>query len=85
MTRKDYIALAAEIRRFVGNAATMPAPTMVNDSRDLACQIATGRAIRNMAQIIADALAADNPRFDRVRFLAACGVAPAPVTSGAEG
>lgn len=25
---------------------------------------------------VADALASDNPRFDRARFLAACGVTP---------
>lgn len=37
---------------------------------------APGYAERNafVAHAIADALAADNPRFDRARFLSACGV-----------
>ena len=29
---------------------------------------------RTLSEDIADALASDNPRFDRARFLAACGV-----------
>ena len=32
------------------------------------------RPICRTARDIADALASDNPRFDRARFLAACGV-----------
>jgi len=31
-------------------------------------------ATRSAALVIADALAKDNPRFDRERFLTACGV-----------
>lgn len=38
-----------------------------------------------VSRAFADALAADNPRFDRARFLAACGVAPSRATTGAEG
>jgi hypothetical protein len=33
-------------------------------------------AIDRTARNLADALATTNPRFDRARFLAACGVAP---------
>ena len=32
------------------------------------------QAITNVASYIADKLECDNPRFDRARFLAACGV-----------
>lgn len=70
MTRKDYIALADTIL-----AAKRATPD--TDATILGIDIAT--------RSIADALAADNPRFDRARFLAACGVAPAPATTGAEG
>lgn len=41
-----------------------------------ACDPGTeGGGIYRAAVCIADALAADNPRFDRARFLQACGVA----------
>lgn len=63
MTRKDYIALAGAIK-----AARLPAtvegvyPAPFNDG------------ISSAAEQIADTLAQDNPRFDRARFLKACGV-----------
>lgn len=58
MTRKDYVAIAeaiARAARFYG-----------------ADELANGRvAVRNVAVYVADVLAADNPRFDRGRFLMA--------------
>ncbi len=35
---------------------------------------ASAESKRDIAQNMADALGADNPRFDRARFLVACGV-----------
>lgn len=58
MTRKDYVAIAAAIRREVE-------------------QWPEHGTHWNMARAIADSVAAamkaDNPRFDRERFLSACG------------
>ncbi len=77
MTRKDYIILADALRRTDWREIT----ATIGARGGLAPLITQG----TVAGLIADALAADNPRFDRSRFLAACGVAPAPVTTGAEG
>ncbi len=61
MTRKDYVPFAA---MFAG---------------ELACvnvKLESGRAhtIRGIVLSSADIFAADNPRFDRVRFYVACGL-----------
>lgn len=57
MTRKDYVLIAAAIARSRGHWS-------YND-------LATA-AIDRTAEQIAINLAADNPRFDRERFLEAC-------------
>ena len=57
MTRKDYEAIARAIARSRGHWAAV----------DVAVH-----AIEATAGQIAVTLAADNPRFDRERFLAAC-------------
>ena len=63
MTRKDYIAIAAAIADgALINCATQTELAMNNATR---CKIA-GQ--------LADLMARDNPRFDRARFLKACGV-----------
>lgn len=64
MTKKDYIRIAAalaEARRQIPDTNT---------------PINTGEFIANStaARLIASALAEDNDKFDRARFLAACGV-----------
>ena len=58
MSRKDYEAIAAAIRR-----------TVESDGRPIAII-----ALTTAAERIADVLAADNSRFDRTQFLAAAGV-----------
>lgn len=60
MTKKDYVLIAKALR---GARTALPSerPDAVQQSED-------------DAHSIADALAQDNPRFDRDRFLAACGV-----------
>jgi len=63
MTRKDYIAIAAALKAaWAPQWATDIMPTSPEEMRlDI-----IGR--------LADHLANDNPRFDRSRFLSACGI-----------
>lgn len=59
MTRKDYILIAAALR----DTLLINAPIVVWRA-----------AHASVAHRLADALARDNPRFDRERFLKAAGV-----------
>jgi hypothetical protein len=61
MTRKDYIRFAAMFK--VARVATVPNGFLTPD------QITKG-----IINATADIFAADNERFDRARFLKACGV-----------
>ena len=64
MTRKDYIAIAGAIykaRRVVRGKGGKEA-------------IAIIEARSEVAERIAEVMAADNPRFDVAKFLTACGV-----------
>lgn len=63
MTRKDYTLLAASILE-----ARRQAPESLCDEEFNRTVVG---AIRLVAERQADALAADNPRFDRARFLEA--------------
>lgn len=65
MSKKDYVAIAAALRGALPVAA-------INHlgPEGLARQAGIEQAARN----IAGHCARDNPRFDTVRFLAACGV-----------
>lgn len=60
MTRKDYIAIAAAIK------GPNPAPAAISETWNLCRDLIADR--------IADVLARDNSRFDRAKFLTACGV-----------
>lgn len=64
MTRKDYATIAACIK------ATM------NDNDDTEDRVdnAVRQHVASLASALAREFAKDNPRFDRPRFLAACGV-----------
>lgn len=63
MTRKDYVLIAQAIKETI--------PSRIVTEIDAAFNRGAGWTAHN----IADALEKDNPRFDRERFLAACGVA----------
>ena len=60
MTKKDYVKIAAALKctRGISSAANMPGFVIVDDAMTR----------------IAEVLAADDPKFDRARFYAACGV-----------
>jgi hypothetical protein len=65
MTKRDYILLAAALKSArVSNITGNANRTIWNNAQ------------RNAATYIADALQSDNGRFDRDRFLTACGVTP---------
>jgi len=63
MTRKDYVAIAGALK------AQRYAYAPHWDANLF-------RACNDNAKAIAEVLASDNPRFDRQRFLDACGVTP---------
>lgn len=61
MTRKDYVAIAAALKRVRDSQWEPWNPNLFS------------RICDEHAYTVADALAADNPRFDRTRFIEACG------------
>lgn len=65
MTRKDYKAIAEAVRR------NSPRPGEVTDA-----DMTEGAQHRwvALAEDLAQIMLRDNPRFDRVRFLEACGL-----------
>lgn len=65
MTRKDYVAIAEAVMS-ARREITLKEP---HDSRE---DLDDG--VSYAAEFIADVMARDNPRFDRARFLKACGV-----------
>jgi hypothetical protein len=62
MTKKDYVWLAEHIRVQMNRIPE----TGNSHRREMLC---------NMARDMASDLGRQNPRFDRAKFLAACGVA----------
>ena len=63
MTRKDYVLIAAAL---AAAARNVTAAGMTDHTAHTVWQ--------ECAATVADALAQDNPRFDRERFLTACEV-----------
>jgi hypothetical protein len=59
MTRKDYVLIADTLANLMSD--------FNNGGEDFV-------SLSLVAQELADTLEADNPRFDRERFLTACGV-----------
>ena len=66
MTRKDYKALAKAIANAKAREIDLGAT-----GRDLAI---VGFALESVVREIATVLAEDNPRFDRDKFITACGL-----------
>lgn len=65
MIKKHFIAIAAGFKRQLLQA-TKEAETRPE-------LLSSCLAIRNCAAMFADVAASENPRFDRTRFLSACG------------
>ena len=65
MSKKDYILIAETI------SAQLETSSLEDGHPDASYN--EGLAIKRTAHALADAFAADNPRFDRDRFLIACG------------
>lgn len=63
MTRKDYVAIAKAL-----------ASARVSNFTDNPNRALYLNGIDNAAHRVADVMAVDNARFDRQRFLTACGV-----------
>jgi hypothetical protein len=64
MTRKDDVAIAAALKACrISNVTENPNRAIYLNGLD------------NAANAVANVLGGDNPRFDRQRFLTACGVA----------
>ena len=69
MTRKDYINIAAAI---LATQTRIKAEYEGLDRMGRAMHFATV-GVRRTAEHLAEFLADDNPRFDKARFLTACG------------
>lgn len=63
MTRRDFQLLAATVQKVRAGYAPNWDPNLF-------------RALDDTSRALADSLARTNPRFDRRRFLEACGVSP---------
>lgn len=73
MTRKDYILIADAIRELLADIERESGPMAVCD-RTRALMAGEHLGVRHAASRLADQLRQDNPRFDRTRFMAACGL-----------
>lgn len=67
MTRKDYIAIAKALDCAFETAITHPDTAATTSA-------AAVMGVQFAAMKIAAVMGAENPRFDRAKFLAACGV-----------
>ena len=73
MTRKDYILIADTIRELLGD---IDRDKENEDLTDWSRAVLAGERIgvHTLAQHLSYQLRQDNPRFDRARFVAACGL-----------
>ena len=66
MTRKDYVAIASALK--IARSYSANGEPITVHAANFNCGVSTA------ARRIADHMAQDNPRFDRARFLQACGI-----------
>lgn len=71
MTAKDFIAIAQAIKDGRDAISASFRPAADNDS---AGQRRIAQVFDSMARALADTCAKQNPKFQRMRFLSACGV-----------
>lgn len=74
MTRKDYILIAAALRETLAHiASTGDSERLSDNGRTFNSGEKSG--VHHAALQVMEALAAENPRFERETFLKACGMA----------
>jgi hypothetical protein len=73
MTRKDYVMIAETLRGLLADIERESAPMAVCD-RTRAIMTGEHLGVRHAALRLADQLHSENTRFDRTRFMAACGL-----------
>ena len=72
MTRKDYVMIAEALRETLADIARDASSDLLKDTGRT--HLGGERAgVRHAALRVMEALAADNPRFERETFLKACG------------
>ena len=72
MTRKDYVMIAEALRETLADIARDASSDLLTDTGRT--HLGGERAgVRYAALRVMEALAADNPRFERETFLKACG------------
>jgi hypothetical protein len=72
MTRKDYVMIAETLRQLLDDIARDASSDLLTDTGRT--HLGGERAgVRHAALRVMEALAADNPRFERETFLKACG------------
>jgi hypothetical protein len=72
MTRKDYVMIAETLRQTLADIARDASSDLLTDTGRT--HLGGERAgVRHAALRVMEALAADNPRFERETFLRACG------------
>lgn len=73
MTRKDYEMLAGVIRPQVDNARTIRLIESTNGVTENLVSAAMANVVSTIAYNLVQRLAAENSRFDHLRFYDACG------------
>lgn len=75
MTRKDYVMIAETLRQLLDDIAR-EGESESESMGDHIRAVIYGRrlGVRHAALRLADQLRQDNPRFDRTRFIEACGL-----------
>jgi hypothetical protein len=72
MTRKDYVMIAETLRQTLADIARDASSDLLTDTGRT--HLGGERAgVRHAALRVMEALAAENPRFERETFLKACG------------
>lgn len=74
MTKKDFEATAAIIKNRRAVYQTVSVRSRPRNDHAVGFDYGALNALEVVALDMADMFAADNPRFDRARFLAACGI-----------
>lgn len=73
MTRKDYVMIAETLRQTLADIERESTAMAVCD-RTRACLTGERMGVASVARRLANQLHSENTRFDRTRFIEACGL-----------